>query len=252
MTGVVVDLQRQQRHIGMGEICGETGVGPRAQLMHMGKALPGADVSAGIGLPHRTDEEISPMGGSLHQGLEHGEIELVGINGTNENQHWTIGRRPIRGAGKIGLEGLTEMGGISHIAKTMAAGIQRPERGLQFRRGGEQRVHQRAEITLRILQRLHWHPRLRLNAIHAEIHRGMKPVQAQISAGLRIECPEQRATQVQHQIGHQQAEIETPTVEKSGPASGLPWQHQRRQHPHPRPHLARPTKSTTQSPQDSA
>ena len=130
VTGVVVDLQRQQGHIGMGEIGGEAGVRPRTQLMHVGEALPSADVCTGIGLANRPDEQVGPMGGSLDQGLEHVEIELVGIDRTDEDEHRPLGGRPINRARKIGLERMTKMDSISHIAETMAAGIQRSKRRL--------------------------------------------------------------------------------------------------------------------------
>ena len=106
--------------------------------------------------------------------LEHRQIEFVGIDRTDEDQHGAMQIRPVKGCRRLGLKGLPEMVGIRHVAETVAAGIERPQRLLQLRRRCEQGIDSTTQIPLCRFQGRHGHPRLCLNPIHTVVDGSMK------------------------------------------------------------------------------
>ena len=174
MAGVVVDLQRQQGNIGLSQISRQGGVRPRPEHMHVGQAFKRRNIRCWIGFSDRTDEHVSPVRSGSRQTLEHRQIQFVGIDRTDEDQHGPLNRWPVVWGGPLRLKRLAEVVGIRHIPEIVTPRIQGSKRLLQLRSCCEQGIGGSAEIPFCRFQSRHRHPRLRLDPINTVINHGVK------------------------------------------------------------------------------
>ena len=170
MTCVVVDSKRQQGHIRMSQIPGESAIRSRTQKVNMREAIPITHVRTLVRLAHRTHKEICPFRCTLHERFKHAQIKLVGINRSNKDQNRTLSLRPIRRLRKESLMSLAKVISISNITEGITPGIERSKLLMQLRRCGEQSINRRAKIPLSRLNHLRWHSWLCLNTINAQIN----------------------------------------------------------------------------------
>ena len=185
------------------------------------------------------------------QGLQHRQIELVGIDGADEHQAGPLDCRQISRTLQGFRTGLSEMLSIGNIAKQMRPGIERSQLLLQLRSCRENGIHGTAQILFCTFKRFSRHAGLRLDAIDAVIDRGLETPELQIKARVRIEGPQQRSAQIQTPIRPEHRKAETPAVEPPRHSRGPPWKHQWRHHPDALAHLAKRIQASQQSAQDS-
>ena len=251
VAGVVVELQRQQGDIGRCQIPRQLGIGPGAEQMHMGMGSQGLHVGRRIRFTDGTNQHIGPLRSGGDQGLQHRQIELVGIDGADEDQAGPLDRGEIRGTQQLLRTGPSEMLSIGNIAEQMRPGIERCQLLLQLRSCREHGIDGTAQILFCAFKRFRRHAGLRLDAVDAVIDRGLETPELQIRARVRVEGPQQRSAQIQTPIGPEQRKTEAPAVESPRHSSGPPWKHQWRHHPDALTHLPERIQASQQSAQDS-
>ena len=207
-------------------------------------------IRARIGLTDRADQDEGPLRIPSSEGFEQRQVELVGINGADEDQTRAIDRRQITGPRKSSRTGLSEMAGIGDIAEQMRAGIQGRQGLLQLRRCRENSIDSPAEILFGRFELGDRHPRLCLDAIHTVINRGMKATKLQVKTCIGIERPQQRGAQIKATIRPEQGKVETPAIKSTLKTAHLPWHHQGRKHPDPLTYLSQRGQASAQSAHD--
>ena len=142
--------------------------------MHVGQAFKRRNIRCWIRFSDRTDEDISPLRRGWRQTLEHRQIQFVGIDRTDEDQHGPLNRWPVDWGVPLRLKRLAEVVGIRHIPEIVTPRIQGSKRLQQLRSRREQGIGGSAEIPFCRFQSGHRHPRLRLDPINTVINHSVK------------------------------------------------------------------------------
>ena len=113
----------------------------RSEEVNIGTALKRPHISLRIRLtdrPHQDETPIRPLPG---QGCERREIQLVSIDGPDEQQPRGRNSHQIPRAGEGLLPGPGKVIEVGHIAEQVRVGIQRRQGTLELRRRCEHHLH---------------------------------------------------------------------------------------------------------------